>query len=175
MHGHWGPWPQLGLKPAAVLVIFAPGPWGTELLFTKRAATLAEHAGQISFPGGAVDPDESLAEAAWRECREEVGLEEGRLRLLGALPEQRVLDRWLIYPLAAWWSEPELGTLRINSAEVERVMLEPLAALLKQHQRGCWAASESACACRYRLTGGEILWGASGRITGRLLDRLSSV
>ncbi len=158
------------LRLGAVLVIFAETEHGPGILFTKRAANLAEHAGQISFPGGAVEKnDESLQAAAYRETWEEVGIEARELDFIAPLPLQPVLQSWLIHPFAVWWAAPR--PLNYNLTEVDEVLLAPLSDLVAQHQEKCWLIPDPEKSCRYRISG-ELLWGATARITGRLLDRL---
>ena len=157
-------------KIAAVLAVFLETEQGPALLFTKRSPALGEHAGQVSFPGGALDPDDAdLQSAALREAREEVGLTAGELEVLAPLPLQPVLDRWLIYPFAAWWACPR--PLKPSPGEVERIIISPLSELISQHRRDCWQIPDPSHSCRYFISG-ELLWGATARITGRLLDRL---
>lgn len=157
-------------RSGAVLAIFLNTGLGTSLLFTKRAADLEEHAAQISFPGGAVEAtDPDLEAAALRETREEIGIEVGELRVVTALPCQPVLNTWMIHPFAAWWPTPR--PLEPNPAEVDRIIIAPLAELQRQHRKECWLEPDPELSCRY-LISGEILWGATARITGRLLDRL---
>lgn len=157
-------------RDGAVMVIFMDHAPGSAVLFTKRAAALSEHAGQISFPGGRVEKgDLSLRLAALRETYEEVGIEAGELEILSALPPQPVLDHWLIHPFTAWWSAPR--RLIPDPAEVDRVIVTPLAELTIQHQRECWHIPDPERACRYQVSG-ELLWGATARIIGRLLDSL---
>lgn len=161
---------RTGRKDGAVMLIFMDQPQGLSLLFTKRAADLEEHPGQISFPGGALEPDDpSLEKAALRETLEEVGIEAGELEVLGTLPCQPVLDHWLIHPFTAWWSAPR--RLEPNPAEVDQVIITSLTELGHQHQPGCWQLPDPEQACRY-LISSELLWGATARITGRLLDSL---
>ncbi|MGB8464994.1 MAG: CoA pyrophosphatase, partial [Terrimicrobiaceae bacterium] len=70
--------------PAAVLVPIVNRPGGLTLLLTERSTGLPDHPGQISFPGGRVEPqDASLAHAALREATEEVGLPAERVAILG--------------------------------------------------------------------------------------------
>ena len=158
-------------KPGAVSVIFMETDDGPALVFTLRTPDLKEHAGQISFPGGAVEPDDpSLLDAAFRETWEEIGIAPEELEPLGALPLQPVLDYWVIHPFLAWWPRPR--PLRPNPAEVARIIITPLTELVAQHQRECWLIPDPAKSCRYYISG-ETLWGATARIVGRLLDRLS--
>jgi len=81
------PRPELG-RAAGVLVPLLPRPEGLHVLFTERSKELRAHAGQISFPGGSVDiGDADARAAALREAREEVGLDEQHVEVLGTLDD----------------------------------------------------------------------------------------
>jgi len=81
------PRPELG-RAAGVLVPLLPRPEGLHVLFTERSKELRAHAGQISFPGGSVDiGDADARAAALREAREEVGLDEQHVEMLGILDD----------------------------------------------------------------------------------------
>lgn len=77
-----------GSRRAAVLVML--GQTGRDVTFTERAAHMRTHAGQMSFPGGALEPGETPVEAALREAQEEVGLDPSRVTVLGQLPPAHV-------------------------------------------------------------------------------------
>ena len=116
------------LKPAAVLLLIVDHPEPTVLL-TQRTAHLADHAGQISFPGGRVDAeDRSPERTALREAEEEVGIEPERVEVLGRLPLYRTSTGFAVTPVVGW-ARPPLA-YRPDPHEVADVFEVPLAFLL---------------------------------------------
>ncbi len=121
------------LIPAAVLVPFvfgaAPG-----VLLTKRTAHLTAHAGQVSFPGGRIDPEDADAEAAaLREAQEEIGLDPARVRIVGRLPDYVTGTGYRITPVVGLLPPDtalEALSLRPSEHEVEKVFELPLSVLL---------------------------------------------
>src|SRR6202000_2301712 len=95
-----GPAALAKLRAAAVLVPVRDGPAGPPILLTRRAETLRQHKGQISFPGGRRDEtDTDLTAAALREAHEEVGLEPANVQVIGYLDDYPVLSGYRITPV----------------------------------------------------------------------------
>jgi 8-oxo-dGTP pyrophosphatase MutT (NUDIX family) len=110
---------------AAVMVPLVPRDAGLQVLFTQRTAHLADHAGQICFPGGRVEPDDrSREETALRETEEEIGLGRTRVRLLGRLPDYEIPSGFRIVPVVAWIEPP--FELRPDPFEVASTFEVPL-------------------------------------------------
>ena len=116
------------LVPAAVLVAIVQGP-APGVLLTKRTAHLAQHGGQVAFPGGRIDPSDLSPEAAaLREAQEEVGLDPAQAELLGRLPDYVTGTGFRVTPVLALL--PPALDLRPAPDEVEAVFQLPLAVLL---------------------------------------------
>ena len=118
-----------GSKPAAVLLLVVNHPGDPTVVFTQRTAHLADHAGQISFPGGRVEESDRTPEhTALREAEEEVGIPGDRVEILGRLPEYHTGTGYRVTPIVGW-AEPPL-TYRPDPHEVADVFEVPLAFLL---------------------------------------------
>ena len=111
--------------PAAVLVPLVERASGLTVLLTQRAETLKDHAGQISFPGGRIEPgDPDAWAAALREAHEEIGLLPELVEFAGFLPDHYVITGFRVTP-AVGFVNPEYQ-LRIATAEVHDVFEVPL-------------------------------------------------
>jgi 8-oxo-dGTP pyrophosphatase MutT (NUDIX family) len=116
------------IRPAAVLIPVVDHPQPTVLL-TQRSAHLNDHAGQISFPGGKIDPtDASPLDAALREAEEEVGLDRGFVDPIGYLDLYGTSFGFRILPTVAR-VRPGFS-LRVNQAEVDDAFEVPLSFLM---------------------------------------------
>jgi len=115
--------------PAAVLVPLVERESGLTVLLTQRAATLKDHAGQISFPGGRIEPNDVDAwHAALREAHEEIGLSESHVEFAGYLPDHWVVTGFRVTPAVGFVSP--LYELRIATDEVHDVFEVPLEFIL---------------------------------------------
>jgi 8-oxo-dGTP pyrophosphatase MutT (NUDIX family) len=163
-------------KCAAVLLPLAWREQEWHLVFTRRTETVEHHKGQVSFPGGGCELDESTPEAtALREAREEIGLQPGDVRLLGRMNEYLTITRYRITPVVGVIPWPY--SFQLEEAEVGRVFSIPLLWLANRHNRDEKPFTPDGNqrpipVLIYHPFDGEILWGASARITQTFLDTL---
>ncbi len=170
--------PALG-RPAAVLVPLLARPDGLHLLFTERSPALRAHAGQISFPGGAIDPgDRDTHSAALREAHEEVGLDTSHAKILGELDDcPTFVTNFVISPVVALIERVSAAAdqhypWRASEGEVVRLHELPLSGFLAD---GALRIEEREHeGVRFELywytVAGTVVWGATARIVHQLLD-----
>jgi 8-oxo-dGTP pyrophosphatase MutT (NUDIX family) len=160
-----------GGKDAAVLVpLFEDG--GLHAVFTRRRNDLKRHAGEISFPGGRRDAGEALVECALREAHEEVGLPPSAVQVVGALPPTPTfVTNYAIYPFVGLIAPGFAWVMQQTEvAEVLELRLDDLTAGYGERRlvrRGIPFRTPT-----YEV-GGNVIWGATARIVGELLERLS--
>jgi 8-oxo-dGTP pyrophosphatase MutT (NUDIX family) len=118
-------------RPAAVLIpLFHASEEETknhiwQILFTRRTDAVAEHQGQVAFPGGRADPEDTSPEStALREAHEEIGLDPNLVRILGCMNELRTISNYCVTPVVGVipWPFPII----IEEVEVSRVFSIPL-------------------------------------------------
>jgi len=116
--------------PAAVLVPLVNRASGLTLLLTQRSADLPDHPGQISFPGGRIEPtDTDVTSAALREAEEEIGLAPPAVTILGTLGQYETVTGYQVTPVVGWLEPPVEVTP--DPVEVADVFEVPLAFLLE--------------------------------------------
>jgi 8-oxo-dGTP pyrophosphatase MutT (NUDIX family) len=122
--------------PASVLVPLVQRDQGLNVLLTRRTDHLHDHAGQVSFPGGRVDPgDVDLVDTALRETEEEVGLPRHRVQVLGPLNTYSTVSSYVVTPIVALVQPP--FELALDTFEVAEAFEVPLQFLMTpaHHQR----------------------------------------
>ena len=163
------------LTPAAVLVPLVQHPSGMTVLLTQRATTLKDHAGQISFPGGRIEPGDADAwHAALREAQEEIGLSPSLVEFAGYLPDHVVISGFRVTPVVGF-VKPEYQ-LRIDTAEVHDVFEVPLDFILdaanhKTRQRQIGELTVDIHDIPY---GGRNIWGATAGMLMTFRRRLQA-
>jgi 8-oxo-dGTP pyrophosphatase MutT (NUDIX family) len=168
--------PNLGppplLRPAAVLVPIVLREPGPTVLLTRRSPNLADHAGQISFPGGRLEPEDPDAiAAALREATEEIGLAREHVDVVGRIDTYQTRTGYEITPVVGFVSAP--FTLLIDPAEVVEAFEVPLAFLVDpanhlREQRSFKGATREFWAIPYQ---DYYIWGA----TAGMLVNLSEI
>lgn len=165
-----------GAQPAAGLVLLYLRGADPHLLLTVRSGALPRHGGQVSLPGGRVEPAESIPDAALREAAEEVGVEPDRVRVLGRLsPLYVVVSEFVLHPVVGVAASHP--AFRPRSAEVGRVLEVPLATLLGARgrpRRGFLCRRGVLVRAPYFELCGERVWGATAMILAELLTVLGA-
>lgn len=160
------------IKPAAVLVAMVLHRDEPGVLLTQRASHLNNHAGQVSFPGGRIEPGESPEEAALREAYEEVALDPALPRVMGRLPRHLTGTGYEITPILA--SIRPGFTLVPSPDEVESAFELPLSTLLDpdapRRERAEWKGRMR----EYWVWphGEHFIWGATATILVNLATAL---
>lgn len=114
-----------GLRPAGVLVPIVERRTGLTVLLTERSADLKQHAGQVSFPGGGMEPqDADIVETALRETHEEVGIAPGLVDVAGFLRPRPTVTGYAVTPVVGLVASH--FELRIDPIEVDSAFEVPL-------------------------------------------------
>ena len=156
-----------------MLLLFPRDDDRAHLVLTIRAGTLGRHGGQVSLPGGVIEPGETTERAALREAHEEIGLALEVVRPLGALtPLDIPVSGFRLHPIVAAAADPL--PLRPSDAEVARILEVPLDRLMDP---GCLTrksiarGGEVATAPAFVVEGAEI-WGATAMVLAEFLTVL---
>jgi 8-oxo-dGTP pyrophosphatase MutT (NUDIX family) len=165
-----------GGRHSAVLVVLFPGDDGAEVVLTRRSKTLASHKGEISFPGGRLDPGESPVDAALREALEEVALGPSLVTVVGELDHiTTIVSRSIIVPVVGTLeARPEL---RASAAEVDRILTLPLVEFLADdvYREERWGYPPLDRSIHFFELTDETVWGATGRMMLQLLSIATGV
>jgi 8-oxo-dGTP pyrophosphatase MutT (NUDIX family) len=161
------------LVPAAVLLAFVEKKGIPHIVFTRRTMTVATHKGQISFPGGMVEAgDRDADETALREAFEEIGLPPQNVQIVGYLDGLKtVTDLWITPVVGMVTSPVEYVLQEAEVAEVFEVPLAELRCLNSWHLEAREYRGAVYQDRRFRF-GDRLIWGATGRITYGLMEKL---
>lgn len=160
-------------KPAAVLIAVIDRADGPTVLFTRRSSALRNHSGQISFPGGRIDPtDDGPLDAALREAEEEIGLDRSLVHPIGYLDLYLSNSGYRIAPVVALVDAPP--EFRLNPAEVAGIFECPLAFLMDQANHVAESREWRGMMRRYYAMPwqGYYIWGVTAGIVRALYETL---
>ncbi|PBC84013.1 ADP-ribose pyrophosphatase YjhB, NUDIX family [Streptomyces sp. 2224.1] len=166
--------PKSGGRQSAVLILFGHGARGPELLLMERAGTLRSHAGQPSFPGGALDPEDGDPDgpgpvrAALREAQEETGLDPSGVQVFGVLPRLYIpVSGFVVTPVLGWWRRPSpVGA--VDQAETARVFTVPVADLTDPAHRVTTRHPSGHTGAAF-LVENALVWGFTAGVIDRIL------
>ena len=165
-------------RPAAVLIPFLSSGSAWHILYTRRHSDLPEHSGQVAFPGGRADPEDlSPEQTALRESYEEIGLKPQDVRILGRLQDYLTITNYRVTPVVGVIPWPY--ELHPAEAEVSRVFTIPLDWLAQpenhaERPRQLPPPYAPAKVVYFEPYDGEVLWGASARMTLNLVRALGA-
>jgi 8-oxo-dGTP pyrophosphatase MutT (NUDIX family) len=144
------------------------------ILFTRRTELVADHKGQVAFPGGACELiDSNLEATALRETHEEIGVNPKDIQILGRLREYVTVTGYIVAPIIGTFTFPYQFCL--SEKEVDRVFTIPILWLIDHHNRETRKVSRRGLdidVIYYKPYDNEILWGASARMVKSLLEIL---
>ncbi len=168
--------PHLDCRRAGVLVLLYPGDAQAplHLVLTRRTHAVESHRGQISFPGGSMDPGEDAIAAALREAQEELGVDPAGLTVLGRLsPLYIPPSDFCIYPVVAYAGERPVFVP--SPHEVAEVLEVPLAHLLSPATRceEVWDIRGTPVRVPYYAFGEHKVWGATAMVLCEFLALLT--
>ncbi len=146
------------------------------MLLTRRSVHLRNHKGEISFPGGRMDPGETAVDAALREAHEEVGLDPRLVTVIGELDHlNTIVSRSYIIPVVGVL--PAVLPLGPASPEVERVLWLPLSELVRPdtYRTEVWGRDPTDRLLHFFELEDETVWGATANMLIDLLRRAATV
>jgi len=170
------------MRDASVLIplVYHDSQWQKwQILYIRRASNERDrHSGQVAFPGGAAEEhDSSPVKTALRETFEEIGLSASRIRIVSSIEPYITVSRYLVTPVVGIVSWP--STLVLETSEVARAFLIPLQWLrqrenftLRARRDMDLASSKRHPIIVYEPYDGEVLWGATARMTINFIKQL---
>jgi len=166
--------PPENAKEAATMLCLYEKENSIQTIFIKRATHERDkHPGQISFPGGRIEKDESIQQAALREVYEEIGIEAEYLQILGNLtPIYIPVSNFVVYPTVAWLTHSDIKMVRQESevASIHKIsidsFLDERVLTTKKHRTFADFMIEAPCFVVEDI----VIWGATSMILNEFLD-----
>jgi 8-oxo-dGTP pyrophosphatase MutT (NUDIX family) len=158
---------------AAVLVPLLEVTGRTGVVLTRRAAHLRRHAGEVSFPGGRMEPGESPWDTALREAHEEIALDPALVSPVGRLdPVNTRVSGNLIHPVVGRVTGAPV--LSADPGEVARIFTVTLSDLAREGTHWCedWGTPDGTVSVHFFAVDGETVWGATARMLHTLIGAL---
>ena len=163
--------PNTGGRLSAVLILFGPNADGGEdVVLTERSHSMRSHAGQVSFPGGAIDPgDSGPVSAALREAQEEVGLDPAGVQVVAELPALYLPpSNFVVTPIVGWWAAPSPISV-IDHLEVARVLRAPLSELTDPARRFTVSHPSGFVGPAFDVDG-LLVWGFTAGLLSKVIE-----
>ncbi len=162
----WSPeqTPEAARRAAALLLVY-PGSDGPTIALTLRHTALPTHGGQISLPGGALEPGESAEAAAVREAYEEIGLAPDQVRVLGPMSSLWIaVSNFVLTPIVSVSGARPVFSL--HTREVQALIELPVARLFNDASLGWAHRTRGATRIDYPYfeVDGHVIWGATAMV-----------
>jgi hypothetical protein len=131
---------------------------------------MRSHAGQVSFPGGAIDPgDSGPVSAALREAQEEVGLDPSGVQVVAELPPLYLPpSNFVVTPVLAWWNRPAPISV-VDHLEVARVLRAPLSELTDPARRFTVSHPSGFVGPGFDIDG-LLVWGFTAGLLSKVIE-----
>ena len=167
---------HLSFARAAVLVPLYKKGEDCHLLFTKRTDKVKYHKGEISFPGGVFDEEDSgLEKTALREAFEEVGIKEKDVQIIGVLDDIVTITEFIITPFVGLFPYPY--PFKVSEIEIAELIEVPFSFFLREdayREKVIFRTDQEELVDSFQY-GNHIIWGATARILKQFLDLLASI
>ena len=164
-------------KPGSVLLLLYPDGNKIKFPLTKRPDYVGTHGGQVSFPGGKAEPNETIEQTAMREAEEEIGVRRANIEMIGRLSDFFVIpSNFMVTPVVAW--QPTKPIFTPDPVEVVKILECAIEDLMK---KDAVQVKEILAAKKYRLSAphfmleDEIVWGATAMMLNEFRTVLQEI